>query len=166
MRFLKNSLIFLIFIGFSCQDVKHVSKPDNLIPMDKMVDILTEIVLVNSARNYNKIKLEQTGLKPDKYIYEKFSIDSVQFQKSNAYYSENYNDYVGIFDRVKDTLDTLKEHYNKLEEQEKAVKDSIKEKKLDKEAREIEDTIESIKEDKRTSVQKNRADSLKLREVQ
>ena len=35
-----------------------MDKPKNLISEDKMVDILTEMSLVNAARNYNKILLK------------------------------------------------------------------------------------------------------------
>ncbi|MDN3596194.1 DUF4296 domain-containing protein [Zunongwangia endophytica] len=158
MRFFKYSLIFVIFIGISCQDVKHVSKPNNLIPQDKMVDILTEIVLVNSARNYNKVMLEKSGIKPNQYIYQKFAIDSVQFEKSNEYYSENYNDYVSIFDKVKDSLDALKEHYNKLTEEEKKIEDSLNKIKLDKNRPDLKKEIDSI-EVEVDSIAKDSADA-------
>ncbi len=102
-----------------------MGKPKNLIPEDKMVDILTEMAIVNAARNYNKIMLEQTGIKPDQYIYDKFAIDSVQFEKSNAYYTEKYDDYERVFDKVKDSLQSLKTHFDELIAEENRVKDSI-----------------------------------------
>ncbi|WP_417885287.1 DUF4296 domain-containing protein [Zunongwangia sp.] len=117
--------ILIIFLGLSCQDVNHPKRPDNLIPEDKMANILTEIALLNAARNYNKFLLEQTGLKPNEYIYTKFGIDSLQFEKSNTYYADNYNEYQSIYTKVKDTLDALKSEYkDRVEEERKA--DSIK----------------------------------------
>lgn len=113
-------IVFLVlFLGISCQDVKHVERPDNLIPEDKMAEVLTEVALLNAARNYNKFLLEQSGLKPNEYIYNKFDIDSVQFEKSNAYYTENYNEYESIYEKVKDSLETLKTIYEERKKQEK-----------------------------------------------
>ena len=91
----------------SCQDVQKTEKPDDLIPEDKMIDVLTELSLVHAARNYNKFKLENTGINPDEYIYEKFDIDSLQFEKSNDYYSEQYTQYERIYDSVKVRLQSF-----------------------------------------------------------
>jgi len=171
MRFIKYGIILIIFIGLSCQDVKHMDKPKNLIPEDKMVDILTEMALLNAARNYNKIMLEQTGIKPDQYIYEKFGIDSVQFEKSNAYYTEKYDDYERVFDKVKDSLQSLKAHFDELVEEEKRVKDSINKAKMEKNRPEFKketDTVEvdSIKIDSVFTGDTKKLDSLKQNQQQ
>ena len=150
MRLVKYGIIFIFLIGLSCQDVNYMDKPKNLIPEDKMVDVLTEMALVNAARNYNKIMLQQTGIKPDQYIYDKFGIDSIQFEKSNAYYTEEYDDYERIFDKVKDSLQSLKLHFDELIEEENRVKDSINKIKREKNRPELKKEIDSVEVDSTT----------------
>ena len=91
-----------------------------------MVEVLTELSLVNAARNYNKQKLEETGIKPEEYIYEKFDIDSLQFERSNDYYTEKYDQYERIYDSVKVRLQILKTRLDSLREIEVRIEDSIK----------------------------------------
>lgn len=112
-------------LSFSCQNVEKVKKPDNLIPEDKMVDILTDLSLLHSARNYNKRTFERTGIDPDSFIYKKYKIDSIQFEQSNDYYSDNYVQYEDIYSKVKDKLQAMKVEYDSLREIEKDRKDSI-----------------------------------------
>ena len=147
MKLFKYSIIFIVFIGLACQDVDHMSKPKNLIPENKMVNVLTEMALINAARNYNKVMLEQTGIKPDQYIYDKFGIDSIQFEKSNAYYTENYDDYERVFDKVKDSLQSLKTYIDEVVAEEKRVEDSIKKAKREKDRPEFKKQVDSTEVD-------------------
>lgn len=117
-------ILLLVFFG-SCQNVERTKKPKDLIPEDKMVDVLTEISLVHGARSYNKQMLEQTGLNPEEYIWRKFDIDSAQFARSNRYYTQNYQQYQKIYDRVKLRLENLKIAYDSLREVEENRRDSI-----------------------------------------
>ena len=128
----KITFLLLVFLSFSsCQDVKKVEKPDNLIPEAKMIDVLTEMALVHAARNYNKKKLESTGIEPEKYIFEKFNIDSLQFERSNDYYSDQYNDYERIYDSVKVRLQILKKRLDSIRDIEVKIEDSIKQARKD-----------------------------------
>lgn len=129
MRLL-SIILLLVFFG-SCQDVERTKKPGNLIPEDKMVDVLTEISLVHGARSYNKQMLEQTGLKPEEYIWRKFNIDSAQFAQSNDYYTRNYQQYQRIYERVKVRLENLKMTYDSLREEEERRRDSLLETRSD-----------------------------------
>ncbi len=119
------SILALVFLVISCQHINKTEKPDNLIPEKKMVDILTELFLVQSARDYNKSKLEKIGVTPDTYIYEKFGIDSLQFEKSSEWYSENYMQYERIYDSVKARVEVMKKRVDSLAEREREIKDSI-----------------------------------------
>ncbi|MCG9971608.1 DUF4296 domain-containing protein [Christiangramia crocea] len=125
---LKNivALFLLLVFSVSCQDVKKTEKPDDLIPENKMIDVLTELSLLHAARNYNKFKLEETGIKPKEYIYEKFNIDSLQFERSNNYYAEQYTQYERIFDSVKVRIQAMKVRLDSLREVETKREDSIK----------------------------------------
>ena len=125
---LRNKLVFilLLLVSFSCQDLETTEKPEDLIPEDKMVDVLTEMALLHAARNYNKQKLEGTGIKPNEYIYDKYGIDSLQFEKSNNYYAEQYNQYERIYDSVKIRIQIMKTRLDSLRDIEIKIEDSIK----------------------------------------
>lgn len=123
-----RNIAFLIFICFSvisCQEIDKADKPDNLIPEDKMIDILTELSIVNAARNFNKQKLEDLGINPDEYIYNKYKIDSLQFERSSDYYADNYLEYDRMYDSVKVRVERLKTKLDSLRDIEIAIRDSI-----------------------------------------
>lgn len=125
MKLLSGLLFLVLFVG--CQDIKKSPKPDDLIPREKMVDVLTEISLLHGARSYNKNLLEEKGIDPNRYIYEKYHIDSLQLVKSNDYYAENYTIYQQIYSEVKERLESLKVEYDTLREREERRKDSLRE---------------------------------------
>ena len=112
-------LFMSLFIGFSsCKKEDGPKKPDNLISQDKMVDILIDLSLISSAKGVNKKLIENNGITPDKYVYQKHAIDSLQFSESNTYYAYFIDDYSDIYSRVKDSLNRLKIKYEKLEQTE------------------------------------------------
>lgn len=124
-------LIFMSLTLVACQDINKSEKPNDLIPEDKMVDLIAEISIVQSARNFNKRIFENTGVKWQKYIFEKYDIDSLQFKRSNDYYAENYVIYQRIYDSVKARFERMKVALDTLQQQEQRLKDSIIEAKQD-----------------------------------
>jgi len=123
----------LLIVGFAsaCQDVQKVEKPDNLIPEDKMVDIIAEISLMQSARNYNKSIFEKTGIEPQKHILKKYKVDSLQIKRSSDYYADNVSVYQRIYDSVKNRFEKMKVKLDSVQDRERTVKDSIAEIKQD-----------------------------------
>jgi hypothetical protein len=94
-----------------------------------MVGILIDVAIINSAKGINKSIIENNGILPDVYIYNKHQIDSLQFVLSNEYYTYNIKDYQEIISKVNDSLNTLRSKYNVLadkDENEKQKLDSIK----------------------------------------
>ena len=80
-------ILFYLVISlqmYSCFENVTYEKPENLIPKDKMVEVLSEFIIINSAQGNNKKVIENQIKYPVKYIYNKYSIDSAQFDKSNA----------------------------------------------------------------------------------
>lgn len=116
-----------------------------------MVDILTELSLVHAAKNYNKFKLEQTGIKPDVYVFEKYKVDSLQFQRSSDYYTDQYVIYERMYDSVRARIQVMKSTLDSIREIEVRVEDSIK--KVKKDSLNL---IDSLKLDPK------KADSLRL----
>lgn len=126
-------LFLLISLGLSsCQHVKHTEKPENLIPEDKMVDIIADLSIVGAARNYNQTLFSKTGIDPEQFVYKKYGIDSLQLKRSNDYYSDNYTTYERIYKAVKERLENLKEKADSIYELDVRRKDSIAEQKRKK----------------------------------
>ena len=108
--------LFILLIFCSCGFVNDENLvPDNLIAEEKMVDILYDMSLISVSKGINKRILENNGMKPTKYILEKYKIDSLQFVESNRYYSSDLEKYLNIYEIV----------LNKLEENRKEIIDSI-----------------------------------------
>lgn len=124
MKFLK--VLFLAGFFWSCQNVDEIKEPDNLIPEDKMVDVLTELSLLNSAKNFNKRILEETGLQPDTYFFSKYKIDSLQLAESTSYYAKKYDKFDAIYKRVKQNLDGMKEKLDVILAEEQRIEDSLR----------------------------------------
>jgi hypothetical protein len=129
----KKVFFMLLIVGFAsaCQNVQKVERPDNLIPEDKMVDIIAEISLMQSARNYNKSIFEKTGIEPQKHILKKYKVDSLQIKRSSDYYADNVSVYQRIYDSVKNRFEKMKVKLDSVQDRERAVKDSIAEIKQD-----------------------------------
>lgn len=80
-----------------------VEKPDNLIPKDKMIDILYDISLMEAIKNQN-IQGGLSSKTTNDFIYKKYKVDSIQFVKSNKYYVSNIEEYKKMFEKIKARL--------------------------------------------------------------
>ena len=126
MRILSFFLIFF-FSLVSCQKKQKIEKPNDLIPQEKMVDVLTEMSLLHGARSYNRTVLADSGVKMEKFIWEKYDIDSLQFLNSNNYYADNYLVYENIYNKVKERLEIMKVRYDSIREENERMMDSLRE---------------------------------------
>jgi len=96
--------IILVLIFLSCESRTNYDKPKDLIQKDQMIDLLTDIHLVNGITGVKSKK----GIKANDYmsvLYEKYQIDSTRFASSNLYYISNINEYVKMFEEVKKRLE-------------------------------------------------------------
>lgn len=113
------SLICFASVLFSCGKKMKPEKPNNLIPEKEFTEILFDMFVINSAKGVNKKVMEENGLKPEQYIYDKYQIDSLQFAKSNEYYAFDSEKYAGILNKVKQNVENQKKMFEKqLEEEE------------------------------------------------
>lgn len=118
-------LFILVLCFFGCQNVDLPEKPKNLIPKDKMIDILMESYLANAARSVDNKSIIVKGIKMDSLIYRNFGVDTIQFAKSNAFYAADVNTYMSIFQEVETRLDLMQKKMDSLWERERNIKDSI-----------------------------------------
>jgi hypothetical protein len=120
---MKNILnICFVLLLVSCYDIKKPKKPENLISKDKMVNIIIDMSLFNSAKGINKRTLENKGINIEQFIYNKHDIDSLQFAISNNFYSYNVMEYEAIYERVEDSLKQLKDEYTEIDNKKEKVK--------------------------------------------
>jgi hypothetical protein len=129
---MKKLIYIVVCFLFSCYTaIEKPKKPDNLISEEKMVDIMYDVFLLNSAKGVNKRVLELNGVLPEKYVFEKYKIDSAQFANSNNYYAYDTKTYESILNRIKEKIDLKKKEYEALEKVEEAERkrkaDSIRE---------------------------------------
>ena len=91
---MKNSWVYIVVFVLlvSCGE-ELIPKPENLIPKDKMADIIQEMVLVNAAKSSNSTVLAQNNIDPTEFVFKKYGIDSLQFVESVRYYVSLPNDY-------------------------------------------------------------------------
>tara|TARA_B100001564_G_C20647027_1_gene674911 strand:+ start:344 stop:808 length:465 start_codon:yes stop_codon:yes gene_type:complete len=128
MRIL-HFLAFLLILQ-SCNK-KAYEAPVDLIPEDQMVEILSDLMILNSAQGANKKILEDRLKNPLGYVFKKYNIDSTQFENSNAYYARNIDQYSLIYQRVKEKLDAKKQRIQKRIEIQNKVADSLRKLKSD-----------------------------------
>ena len=120
---MKKLLYIVVCLFFSCNpSIEKPKKPENLIPEDKMVDIMYDIFILNSAKGVNKKMLELNGILPKDYVFEKYSIDSTQFAESNNYYVYDTKTYESILNKIAEKIDAKKKEYEALDKIEEADK--------------------------------------------
>ena len=122
--------VLSVFILISCNRDKYKA-PVDLIPEDQMVEILSDLMILNSAQGANKKILEDRLKNPLGYVFKKYNIDSTQFENSNAYYARNIDQYSLIYQRVKEKLDAKKQRIQKRIEIQNKVADSLRKLKSD-----------------------------------
>ena len=117
-----RTVIFLVIamVLTSCAE-KLMDKPENLIPEAKMVEILNDLAIVNAARVTNVQVLRDNNITPMQYIFDKYSIDSLQFVESDRYYASIPELHEKIYVAVEEKLKTEKERLT----ENKKVRDSL-----------------------------------------
>ncbi len=110
-----KKIVVLLIIGnlFSaCTSRTIFKKPDDLIPKEQMVNLLTDIFIANSAI----VSPDKTGKHNKDYlqlVYKKYHIDTARFKRSNYYYTTNIKEYRAIYQEVVNNIDVLEKKYKK-----------------------------------------------------
>ncbi|MBW8242234.1 DUF4296 domain-containing protein [Muricauda oceani] len=114
--------IFTYILGFvilvSCAE-KVVDEPENLIPKEKMTEILHDLAILNAAKSGASRKFKDSGIDVMEFLYAKYDIDSAQFSQSDLYYASIPLEYQSIYkdvearlSRQKDTLEAIGKRLN------------------------------------------------------
>ncbi|WP_111682341.1 DUF4296 domain-containing protein [Winogradskyella tangerina] len=108
----------LLFALLACQNESKPQKPDNLIPRDKMEEIIYDMYVLNSAKGINKKILERNNVIPETYILSRHDIDSLQFAESNDYYTFDSEEYKKMIESIKARLQKEKVEFEELQKKE------------------------------------------------
>ncbi|QLG45687.1 DUF4296 domain-containing protein [Costertonia aggregata] len=127
--------IAAVFVA-SCAE-EMVKKPEDLIPEEKMTEILYDLAIINSAKNTSAEILRENNIETMFFIFEKYKIDSAQFVRSDVYYSSLPLQYEAIYKGVEKKLEEKKKEIDALM---KIQMDSTS-KKTDKKASSLKNTI-------------------------
>ncbi len=101
MRKISFILMALFFAVTSCKN-ETFPKPNNLIPRDKMENIIYDLAILEAARTQNFSV--QNYPRPTEFIKRKYKVDSLTFAKSTQYYASDIKEYKKMYDEVKDRL--------------------------------------------------------------
>ncbi|GGX18433.1 hypothetical protein GCM10007384_19720 [Aquimarina muelleri] len=124
----------------ACQSLEKAPVPKILIAEDRMVEILTDIAFIKTAKNSHRSIFEEENINPERFILNKHKIDSVVFTENNAWYSDQIGKYEAIINRVKENLDKEMIRYEKIKKEE----DSIQ--KIQDSIKKANDTLRSVKQ--------------------
>ena len=103
------ALLFAILLFLSaCTSNTIYKKPDDVIPKKQMVELLTDMYLAKAARNV-KTKTLERNYEYMPLIFEKYGIDSLQFQQSNLYYMSRIDVYEAIHKKVEKNLKKIQD---------------------------------------------------------
>jgi len=112
----KNLFFFLIIFLFffaACNKKQLQKKSANLVSIDKMAAIVSDILLIENTINLisedsNKIRMLNTYYN---YLFKHYNITKEQFQKNIDYYLSNEDDAEKMFNVVKIELKNIEKEY-------------------------------------------------------
>jgi len=111
-----------LFILLSCQSADKVEKPDRLLSEDKMVNILSDLMILKSAKDVNSDRLSNFIDDPFHHIAQKHNVDSLTLEKNIEYYNFQFNKNLSVYKRVEDNIAKKKAKLDSIEK----VMDSLK----------------------------------------
>lgn len=106
------ALLSFLFLLTSCKD-SGISKPDNLIEEDKMVDIIYDLALLEGIKSHNPVNLQNVN--SNEFVYKKYKIDSLQFVKSTQFYASDITNYKKMYEEVGKRIEKNKSYLDSIE---------------------------------------------------
>lgn len=126
------TLLLGLALLVSCGD-KIIETPDNLIPKEKMTQMLYDLAVINAAKSTGSVTLESYFDSPTTFLFEKYGVDSLQFVRSDVYYASQPLVYESIYKEVAAKLEkdkqmaeeARKKKNDSLSSRPKKIKDSL-----------------------------------------
>ena len=102
--------LFLIILLFSLSCKQKDSIPENLIPKDKMIDILIDMHLADAiftSPTVRSLFAERDSVNFYEVIFENYGYTRIDFDTSVYYYSHNINEYNKMYIEVLNRLNEM-----------------------------------------------------------
>lgn len=114
IKFLRIIVLVVIFsLPFSCKE-KLIETPNDLIPQQKMTNILYDLALIKGLDATNANVLGNNDIETMPYLYKKYDIDSLQFTISDEYYASIPEVYQLMYQQISDSIETHIKHIEDL----------------------------------------------------
>jgi hypothetical protein len=123
-------LAFSGLLFYACGS-SHKDKPLNLIPQQKMEEILYDLAIIDGARIADPQGIIEANIEQQGFIFKKYDIDSAQFAQSNHFYSKDLDIYIAMYERVLSRIEKEKVLLDTIVKKNKQINDSIKKMELD-----------------------------------
>ena len=112
-----------IFLYMTCLFVlscgnKLIEEPGDLIPADRMVEILYDMALLDAIDNSHPQVIAENDLQVMEFLFEKYGIDSLQFVQSDRYYASLPVEYRRIYETVEARLTRARDSISAIIQQE------------------------------------------------
>jgi hypothetical protein len=125
---MKLTPVFVFIMLLGCAE-KQLDKPKNLLSKEEMVDILFDISALNAIDGTYPNVLDRNDLSVMEYVYQKYSIDSVQFASSDLYYASIPVTYEAIYQALEERMGQKRDSINEaLKSSNEAEREKLKEK--------------------------------------
>ena len=96
-------ILLCCLLALSCGK-KLMEEPEDLIPVEKMSEILYDMAVLDAIDNSYPQVLTDNDLKVMEFLYKKYGIDSLQFVQSDLYYASVPAEYQKIYEAVEERL--------------------------------------------------------------
>ncbi len=131
MRFLTLAILF--FMVLSCKE-KLIEPPEDLIPQEKMTEILYDLALLKGLQITSNTAFDKYDIETMPYLFNKYDIDSIQFVASDEYYASVPSIYQVMYTEIQNRLEDQIQIMDKARERKtdstrartKRVRDSLK----------------------------------------
>ncbi len=135
------SCCLLFFIG-GCSDVQKQEVPEKIIPEDKMIDIYTDMIILDALDRTSPMVLKSNDISVSEHIINKFNIDSVTLAQNIQYYNLEFETNAEIYERVTKKIERKKEVLDSIEK----VRDSLRKEEMQN-LKKLEDSVSGKKKD-------------------
>lgn len=117
ITFFSKLLVFLAVLS-GCTTKTDMTVPDNIIPPDKMVDIMVDINLTDAIHNIGKVRSQYSTEELYKGVYKKHGISRRAFDESMRYYSQHHPKLTVIYERVEKKLKRMEKELEETSKEE------------------------------------------------
>ncbi|MCR9251871.1 MAG: DUF4296 domain-containing protein [bacterium] len=110
----KIFLIILVIVGLGC--TKEATIPDDILPQEKMIEILIDIHLLEEKIDYLKLEKDTSLMLFKAYEFEllkEHEVDTAEYQKSYRWYASEVRTMSRMYETIVDSLNVRHKRVSK-----------------------------------------------------